>query len=136
MTRDVYIVYCMEKKKSIAQCFCAFWWSSHSSKIHLALCGATRHSRCLLKGTFPPFPHNNKYSSWQHCIEFTIMKSARPRPSRGPLVVLGVTCTVTVGAIIYSHYSQVRDRQVMREGVERDKERLRIKRKMMKDAEM
>jgi hypothetical protein len=64
------------------------------------------------------------------------MNTARPRAPRGPLVVLGLSCSVTVGAIIYSHYSQVRDRQVMREGVERDKERLRIKRKMMKDEGM
>ena len=37
---------------------------------------------------------------------------------------------ITIGAIIYSHYSQVRDKRVMKEGVERDKERIRYKRKM------
>jgi PET assembly of cytochrome c oxidase, mitochondrial len=64
------------------------------------------------------------------------MNPGRPRTARGPAIVLGLTCVVTLGAIIYSHYSQVRDRQVMREGVERDKERLRLKRKMLKDAEL
>lgn len=64
------------------------------------------------------------------------MNPGRPRTARGPAVVLGFTCAATVGAIIYSHYSQVRDRQVMREGVERDKERLRMKRKVMKEAEL
>jgi hypothetical protein len=52
--------------------------------------------------------------------------------ARGPVVVLGVTSAVTIGAMLYSHYSQVWDRDVMREGVERDKERLRMKRKERK----
>jgi len=39
----------------------------------------------------------------------------------------------SLGAIVYSHYSQVRDKAEMRAGVERDKERLRIKRRLKKE---
>lgn len=63
------------------------------------------------------------------------MTTTRPPRPRGPAIVLGVTSMVTVGAIVYSHYSQVRDREAMKEGVERDKERLRMKRKMKKEQE-
>ncbi len=35
----------------------------------------------------------------------------------------------------YSHYAQVRDRKVMKEGVERDKERLAWKRRQQKDGQ-
>ncbi len=48
----------------------------------------------------------------------------------GPKIALGASSVITIGAIIYSHYSQVRDKRVMKEGVERDKERIRYKRKM------
>ena len=48
---------------------------------------------------------------------------------RGPAVVLGLTTSITAYAIFYSHFQQVRDKKVMREGVERDKERIRLKRK-------
>jgi hypothetical protein len=48
---------------------------------------------------------------------------------RGPTVVLGLTTSITAYAIFYSHFQQVRDKKVMREGVERDKERIRLKRK-------
>ena len=51
------------------------------------------------------------------------------------MVVLGVTTVGAVGAIVYSHYAQVRDKAEMRAGVERDKERLRLKRKMQRKAE-
>ena len=43
-------------------------------------------------------------------------------------MAVGFTTVAAVGAVAYSHYSQVRDRQIMRSGVERDKERLRRKR--------
>lgn len=49
----------------------------------------------------------------------------------GPKLALGITSGITLGAIIYSHYSQVRDKKAMKEGVERDKERIKIK-KMLK----
>ena len=55
------------------------------------------------------------------------------RIPRGPAVILGVTTVATVGAIIYSHYSQVRDKAIMREGVERDKERMRAKRRLQRE---
>eukprot|EP00545_Synedropsis_sp_CCMP1620_P002078 CAMPEP_0119016702 /NCGR_PEP_ID=MMETSP1176-20130426/14187_1 /TAXON_ID=265551 /ORGANISM="Synedropsis recta cf, Strain CCMP1620" /LENGTH=104 /DNA_ID=CAMNT_0006970221 /DNA_START=54 /DNA_END=366 /DNA_ORIENTATION=- len=62
--------------------------------------------------------------------------NSRPKSiARGPVIVMAVTSSVTIGAILYSHYSQVWDREVMREGVERDKERLRMKRKMRKEQE-
>jgi hypothetical protein len=61
-------------------------------------------------------------SSHQH------QRIIRRRPS-GAAVVLGLTSVATIGAIVYSHYAQVRDKQVMREGVERDKQRLAWKRK-------
>ena len=41
------------------------------------------------------------------------------------MIVMGTAITITSFAIYYSHYQQVRDRAVMREGVLRDKERLR-----------
>mmetsp|Transcript_14062 Transcript_14062/g.41214 ORF Transcript_14062/g.41214 Transcript_14062/m.41214 type:complete len:80 (+) Transcript_14062:192-431(+) len=56
-------------------------------------------------------------------------------PRGGPAIVLGLTSSITIGAIFYSHYSQVRDKAEMRAGVERDKERMRLRRKMKKEAE-
>jgi PET assembly of cytochrome c oxidase, mitochondrial len=48
--------------------------------------------------------------------------------SRGPAIALGAVTLASIGAVVYSHYAQVRDKTVMRQGVERDKERLqRIK---------
>lgn len=51
---------------------------------------------------------------------------------KGPFLTLGVTSAVTLGAIVYSHYSQIQEKATMRAGVERDKERIRIKRAMKK----
>jgi len=51
----------------------------------------------------------------------------------GPIIAVGLTTACAIGAITYSHYSQVRDKAEMRAGVERDKERLRLKRKMLKE---
>jgi PET assembly of cytochrome c oxidase, mitochondrial len=54
----------------------------------------------------------------------------RPQPKRGgPPWIVGVVAVGTVGTIYYSHYAQVRDKAVMRAGVERDKERLRVMRR-------
>jgi len=47
---------------------------------------------------------------------------------KGPAIVLGITTSVTLYAIFYSHFQQVRDKAVMRAGVDRDKERMRAKR--------
>ena len=58
---------------------------------------------------------------------------SKPKIPTGPKIIVGVTSLITVGAIIYSHYSQVRDKSVMRAGVERDKERIRLKRMMKKE---
>ena len=44
---------------------------------------------------------------------------------KGPIIVMTVVVSSTIGAVIYSHYAQVRDMETMKEGVERDKERLR-----------
>jgi hypothetical protein len=53
-------------------------------------------------------------------------------PKGGPAVALGMTALATIGAIYYSHGSQVWDREVMRAGVARDKERMRLKRQAKK----
>lgn len=59
-----------------------------------------------------------------------------PPPSlRGPKIIVGLTSLVTVSAIVYSHYSQVTEKQTMRAGVERDKERMRLKKKLRKQEE-
>lgn len=47
-----------------------------------------------------------------------------------PMLVLGVVTVATSGAVAYSHFAQVWDKQVMRAGVERDKERLKWKRRL------
>ena len=47
---------------------------------------------------------------------------------RGPFIALTIRMAFCGGAILYSHYAQVRDKEEMRDGVRRDKERLRIKR--------
>lgn len=54
-------------------------------------------------------------------------------PRRGPAVALLVTISATTGAVYYSHYAQVRDKAVMRQGVERDKERMRQIRRQKRD---
>ncbi len=59
--------------------------------------------------------------------------AAPPKGSRiptGPKLVLGLTTLMSVGAVVYSHYSQVEEKAIMRAGVERDKERMRMKRLM------
>jgi Na+-transporting NADH:ubiquinone oxidoreductase subunit NqrC len=38
--------------------------------------------------------------------------------------------SISAGAVAYSHYAQVRDRQTMRAGIERDKQMLRIKKQL------
>jgi predicted MarR family transcription regulator len=63
-------------------------------------------------------------------VEKEIMASFLPK-GRAAKVVVGTTFAA-IGAVVYSHYAQVRDRQVMRAGVERDRERLRIKRQERK----
>jgi PET assembly of cytochrome c oxidase, mitochondrial len=61
----------------------------------------------------------------------------RPRmsgPKRGgPPWIVAVVAAGTMGTIYYSHYAQVRDKAVMRAGVERDKERLRMMRRQQKE---
>ena len=49
-------------------------------------------------------------------------------PRGGPAVALGLTLFAATSAVVYSHVSQTEERKVMRAGVERDKERLRLKR--------
>jgi hypothetical protein len=51
----------------------------------------------------------------------------------GPLAVVAVTTMLALGAIYWSHYSQIQDKAVMRQGVERDKERMRLRRRLEKD---
>ena len=61
------------------------------------------------------------------------MFSWLPR-GRGPAVTMVIVVGASVGAVAYSHYAQVRDKNVMKEGVERDKERVRMIRKQRKAA--
>ena len=49
----------------------------------------------------------------------------QPRPPFGTMLVV---LLISSSAIVYTHYSQVRDKRIMRAGVERDKERLKITR--------
>ncbi|KAL7562054.1 hypothetical protein ACA910_011093 [Epithemia clementina (nom. ined.)] len=61
-----------------------------------------------------------------------------PPPQRPPAMIgpaqitMGLVLMLSVSAVGYSHYAQVRDRKVMRAGVERDKERLRFIREEQK----
>ena len=50
-------------------------------------------------------------------------------PRGGPAVAMGVTSLIAAAAVFWSHDSQVRDREKMKAGVLRDKERIRQKRK-------
>ena len=58
--------------------------------------------------------------------------AVRLLPRGGPAVVMGTTFLAAIAAVFYSHDSQVRDRESMKAGVQRDKERLRQKRKEKK----
>ena len=49
-------------------------------------------------------------------------------------MALGLTTSMTLFAMYYSHYQQVSDKAIMRAGVERDKERIRRKREIISDA--
>lgn len=59
------------------------------------------------------------------------MVSWLPR-GRGPLLTFVAVVGASVGAVGYSHYAQIRDKNAMKEGVERDKERVRMMRRKMK----
>jgi hypothetical protein len=59
------------------------------------------------------------------------MASYLPK-GKGPAVVMLTTSLVAIGAVMYSHESQIRDRESMKAGVERDKERIKQKRKEKK----
>ena len=59
------------------------------------------------------------------------MVSWLPR-SRGPAATIVAVVGASLGAVAYSHYAQVRYKNVMKQGVERDKERLRMLRKQRK----
>lgn len=53
-------------------------------------------------------------------------------PRGGPALALGMVISASIVAVAYSHYAQVRERQTMRAGIERDKEMLRIKKQKLK----
>jgi hypothetical protein len=53
-------------------------------------------------------------------------------PKGGPVITMVVVVTASASAVAYSHYAQVRDKAVMKAGVERDRERLRMLRKQRK----
>ena len=51
-------------------------------------------------------------------------------PRGGAAYTIGITTIAAIAGIVYSHQQQVTERQVMRAGVERDKERLRLKKRL------
>jgi len=53
-------------------------------------------------------------------------KKSSVLPRGGPLLAIGGVVSFAAAAAWYSHYAQKRDKAVMRAGVERDKERLRV----------
>ena len=53
-------------------------------------------------------------------------------PKGGPARTMVVVLGASISAVLYSHYAQVRDRQVMKAGVQRDKERLKQLRRQRK----
>ena len=61
------------------------------------------------------------------------MPTPRWLPRGGAAVAIGLTTLGAVGAIVYSHVSQEEERKVMRAGVERDKERLRMLKRMKEE---
>jgi hypothetical protein len=66
----------------------------------------------------------------------TVMSGPRSFvPRGGPAYAMGFVLTASVGAVWYSHYAQVRDRAVMKAGVERDKERLRAMKQKQRPAD-
>ena len=58
------------------------------------------------------------------------MSPNRIIPRGGPAYAISLTTVSAIGAVVYSHYAQVRDKNVMKAGVERDRQRLRQKRRM------
>ena len=54
----------------------------------------------------------------------------RMLPRGGAAIAIGTATAIMIGAVAYSHYQQVEERRIMRAGVERDKERLRHKRRL------
>ena len=54
--------------------------------------------------------------------------TSTPHPPRPPFGTMLVVLFISSSAIVYTHYSQVRDKRIMRAGVARDKERLKITR--------
>lgn len=63
----------------------------------------------------------------------TKLSSSSLLPKRsGPAIAILFTVSIATGAVYYSHYAQSRDKAVMREGVERDKERIRMIRRKQK----
>jgi hypothetical protein len=56
------------------------------------------------------------------------MTRGGPPTTHPPYGTMMVVLLVSSSAVVYSHYAQRRDKAIMRAGVERDKERLRITR--------
>ena len=55
--------------------------------------------------------------------------SVRWLPRGGAAIAMCVSVSAFVGAVVYSHYAQVRDKAEMRKGVLRDRERLKLLKK-------
>jgi predicted alpha-1,6-mannanase (GH76 family) len=105
------------------------WWELHVlDDVTAPLVKTRRNCRSRIRRTVLPTHNANRKETMTN-------GSGRILPRGGAAVILGVTSLSTIGAIAYSHYAQVRDRKVMKEGVERDKERLAWKRRQQKDGQ-
>ena len=60
--------------------------------------------------------------------QFSSSNNVTTRRVGPPIGTMMFVITISTLAIVYSHYAQKRDKAIMRAGVERDKERLRITR--------
>jgi hypothetical protein len=59
----------------------------------------------------------------------TLLTRLWSKSARTPAATFAAVVGVASGAVYYSHYQQVRDKTVMKEGVVRDRERVSRKRK-------
>ena len=80
-----------------------------------------------------PKPHNSTARTKDAKSKKNMVQQQRPAsilPRGGAAYTIGITTIAAIAGIVYSHQQQVTERQVMRAGVERDKERLRLKKRL------
>jgi PET assembly of cytochrome c oxidase, mitochondrial len=59
-------------------------------------------------------------------LVFCPLTMRRYLPAGGPAMTFVAVASAAIGAVLYSHYAQKWEKETMRAGVERDKERLRM----------